>query len=130
GDITWESGANFPGGHRARIHAYPWGDGKAIVVGGTAGSDFTPLNDAWIYDADTDSWSSWQQIPNKPTPITAYHGASYNIADNIWMLFITSGATTGPVITNLTEAYVDTVEEPLSVEMISNNIPSEYYLSQ
>src|SRR5690554_95190 len=130
GDITWKPGPNFPGGNRARIHAFPWGDGKAIVVGGTPGTDFTAMNDVWVFDANTESWSSWQQLVNKPFAVTAYHGTSYNIDDNIWMLVITGGVTAGPAVTNITEVYIDTVPEPLFVELINDIIPSEYYLSQ
>ncbi len=132
-DITWVSGANFPGGSRARFQAFHWGDGKAVVVGGSSDAGFGSFNDTWLYDADTDSWSElgiWSQLPNKPTPITAYQGTSFNLFDNTWMLFIAGGVTTGPAVTGINEAFVDTVETPVSVQLLNNEIPTEYFLAQ
>jgi hypothetical protein len=129
-EITWESVTNFPGGPRARFHAYPWGDGKAIVVGGSNSGGFPSFNDVWVYDANAESGTGWTQLPNKPTPITAYQGASMNLFDNIWMLYIIGGITTGPSLTAINEAYIDTLETPVSVEEITNEIPTDYLLSQ
>jgi N-acetylneuraminic acid mutarotase len=131
--ITWTRGANFPAGPRARFNAYQWGDGKAIVVGGSNDQGFNSFSDAWIYDADSDSWSkfsAWNQVPNKPTPIAAYQGASMNLSENIWMLAITGGITTGPIWTAVNEMFVDTLEIPLSVEEISGEVPTKFSLAQ
>ena len=129
-EITWTRGTNFPGGPRARFQAYPWGNGKALVVGGSSSDDFSSFNDVWIYDADGDFWVAWSPLPNKPTPITAYQGTSIRLADNIWQLNIAGGITTGPIWTAIHEMYIDTLENPVSVQEITSEIPTDYFLSQ
>jgi hypothetical protein len=129
-DISWESTANFPGGPRARFHAYPWGNGKAIVVGGSDSEQFPSFNDVWLFDADAESGATWTQLLNKPTPITAYQGTTMNLFDNVWLLYITGGITTGPALTSINEAYVDTLEIPVSVEEITSEVPNKFLLAQ
>jgi hypothetical protein len=128
-DITWTRGTNFPGGPRARFHAYPWGNNQVIVVGGSNDGTgaFPSFNDLWVYNIDDDAWT---QLPNKPTPVTAYQGASYRLENNVWKLVITGGVTTGPVLTTITEEYVDTVEIVTSVEELQTLQPNDYQLQQ
>ena len=127
GIITWQYGSNFPGGPRARFQAYQWGNGKALVVGGSTGEDFSSTNDMWLYDADEDSWT---MMPQKPTPITAYQGSVINLDDNIRMLNIAGGLTTGPQLTANNETYLDTIEVAVSVKEINGTVPQEYILAQ
>jgi N-acetylneuraminic acid mutarotase len=129
-EIVWKSAPNFPAGPRARFHAYPWGDGKAIVVGGSDSDAFPSFNDVWVFDADAESDASWTQLTNKPTPITAYQGTTMNLFDNVWMLYIIGGITTGPALTPINEAYIDTLEFPVSVEEISSETPTNFLLAQ
>ena len=131
-EITWESAPNFPGGPRARFYAYRWGNGKAIVVGGSndGTTSFPSFNDVWVFDVNAESGSAWTQLSDKPTPITAYQGTSMRIADNVWVTYIIGGITTGPSLTAINEAYIDTLETPVSVEEITNEIPTGYLLSQ
>ncbi len=128
-EITWERVSNFPGGPRARFQAYFWGLGRAIVVGGSDAA-FNSANDVWMYDANVESGSAWTQLSNKPTPITAYQGATMKLADNIWLLYIIGGITTGQTITPINEAYIDTLEILVSVEEITSEVPTDYFLSQ
>ncbi len=129
-DITWTRGTNFPGGPKARFQAYSWGNGKAIIVGGSSSDDFSSTSEVWVYDADGDSWTAWTQLPNKTTPITAYQGTSFRLADNIWQLNIAGGITSGPIWTASHEMYIDTLETIVSVQEITEEIPSEYRLQQ
>lgn len=128
-EITWTTGANFPGGPRARFYAYPWGTNQVIVVGGSDNGTggFPSFSDMWVYNIDTDTW---KQLPSKPTPITAYQGASYRLENNIWKLVITGGVTTGPALTTVTEEYVDTVDVVTGVEDLKVTAPTDYVLEQ
>ena len=70
-DITWSAGESFPGGPRARFHAYSWGPNQVIVVGGSDSDSFPAFSDAWVYTYTGDGFGSWQQVEDKPTRMTA-----------------------------------------------------------
>ena len=78
-EITWSQGPSFPGGPRARINAYSWGHNQVIVVGGTDNPTFDPAySDVWVYNHDSKEWASWTQEEDKPVPMMAYQGGSFN----------------------------------------------------
>jgi len=128
--INWTIGLNFPGGPRARFHAYRWGYNQVIVVGGSNSGAFPSFSDAWVYNHDTESWTSWTQQEDKPTPITAYQGGSFQLADDVWKLVIAGGITTGPALTAVNEIFTDTIPAPANVQIFDDGIPTEYVLFQ
>lgn len=129
-DITWSTGESFPGGPRARFHAYSWGPGKVIVVGGSDSDSFPAFSDTWIYTHTSDGFGSWQQIEDKPTPMTAYQGGSINVGNDVMKLAIAGGITTGPALSAIVEVFTDTVSGSTGVEIIDETIPSDFQLSQ
>jgi len=128
--INWTIGLNFPGGPRARFHAYRWGYNQVIVVGGSNSGAFSSFSDAWVYNHDTETWTSWTQQEDKPTPITAYQGGSFQLADDVWKLVIAGGITTGPALTAVNEIFTDTIPAPANVQTFDDGIPTEYVLFQ
>lgn len=129
-DITWSAGESFPGGPRARFHAYSWGPNQVIVVGGSDSDSFPAFSDTWVYTYTGDGFGSWQQVEDKPTPMTAYQGGAFNVGNDVMKLVIAGGITTGPALSPIVEVYTDTVSGSTSVEIIDENIPSEFTLSQ
>ena len=55
---------------------------------------------------------------------------TYRLENNIWKLVITGGVTTGPVLTTVTEEYVDTIEVITDVEDLGVLSPTSYVLEQ
>jgi len=129
-DIAWSAGQSFPGGPRARFHAYSWGPNQVIVVGGSDSDSFPAFSDAWVYTYTGDGFGSWQQVEDKPTPMTAYQGGSFNVGNDVMKLVIAGGITTGPALSAIVEVYTDTVSGSTSVEIIDETIPSEFTLNQ
>jgi len=129
-DITWSAGESFPGGPRARFHAYNWGPNQVIVVGGSDNENFPAFSDAWVYTYSGDGSGSWQQVEDKPTPMTAYQGGSFNVGNDIMKLVIAGGITTGPALSAIVEVYTDTIPGSTSVEIVDETIPSGFQLSQ
>jgi len=129
-DITWSAGESFPGGPRARFHAYSWGPGKVIVVGGSDTEFFPAFNDAWVYTYSGDGFGGWQQVEDKPTPMTAYQGGSFNVGNDVMKLVIAGGITTGPALSAIVEVFTDTIPGSTGVEIIDETIPSDFQLSQ
>jgi N-acetylneuraminic acid mutarotase len=127
-NITWETRSNFPGGPRARLRAFQWGQNTLMVVGGATGQDFSVLfNDVWLYNVLEDQWT---QLGNFPLNICAYYGGTERLTDNIWSAVITGGVKTGPLISDLTYAIYDTLAAVTSVETIDNSVPEKFILSQ
>jgi N-acetylneuraminic acid mutarotase len=127
-NITWETRTNFPGGPRGRLRAFEWGPSQVLVVGGTTGQGFSPIfNDAWVYDIDTDDWT---QFGNFPVEICAYYGGSERLTNNIWSAVVTGGVKIGPLISDLTYAFYDTLATVSSVETINDLTPENFILSQ
>jgi hypothetical protein len=129
-DITWSAGESFPGGPRARFHAYSWGPNQVIVVGGSDNESFPAFSDAWVYTYSGDGFGSWQQIEDKPTPMTAYQGGSFNVGNDVMKLVIAGGITTGPALSAIVEVYTDTIPGSTGVEVIDETISSDFQLSQ
>jgi len=129
-DITWTAGESFPGGPRARFHAYSWGPGKVIVVGGSDSDAFPAFDDTWVYTYNVDGTGSWQQLEDKPTPITAYQGGSINVGNDVMKLVIAGGITTGPALSGVIEVFTDTIPGSTGVEIIDERAPADFMLSQ
>ncbi len=129
-DITWSTGESFPGGPRARFQAYSWGPNQVIVVGGSDSESFPAFSDAWIYTYSGDGSGSWQQVEDKPTPMTAYQGGSFNVGNDVMKLVIAGGITSGPALSAIVEVFTDTVSGSTGVEIIDEIIPSDFQLSQ
>jgi len=129
-DITWTAGESFPGGPRARFHAYSWGPGKVIVVGGSDSESFPAFSDTWIYSYIRDGFGSWQQVEDKPTPMTAYQGGSINVGNDVMKLAIAGGITTGPALSAIVEVFTDTIPGSTGVEIIDDRGPADFKLSQ
>jgi hypothetical protein len=129
-DITWTAGESFPGGPRARFYAYSWGPGKVIVVGGSDSDAFPAFEDTWVYTHTSDGFGSWQQLEDKPTPMTAYQGGSINVGNDVMKLAIAGGITTGPALSAIVEVFTDTIPGSTGVEIIDEKVPSDFMLSQ
>jgi hypothetical protein len=69
-------------------------------------------------------------LEDKPTPMTAYQGASFNVGNDVMKLVIAGGITTGPALSGVVEIYTDTIPGSTSVELIDETGPEEYSLSQ
>lgn len=127
-NITWETRSNFPGGPRARLRAFQWGQNTLMVIGGATGQNFSVLfNDVWLYDVLEDQWT---QLSNFPLEICAYYVGSERLTDNIWSAVITGGVKTGPLISDLTYVRYDTLASVTSVEIIEDLTPDNFILSQ
>jgi hypothetical protein len=127
-NITWETRSNFPGGPRARLRAFEWGQNTLMIIGGATGQDFSALfNDVWLYDVLEDQWT---QLSNFPLEICAYYGGSEKLTDNIWSAVITGGVKAGPLISDLTYVIYDTLASVTSVEIIEDLTPENFILSQ
>ncbi len=127
-NITWETRSNFPGGPRARLRAFQWGQNTLMVIGGATGQDFSVLfNDVWLYDVLEDQWT---QLSNFPLELCAYYGGSERLTDNIWSAVVTGGVKNGPLLSDLTYAFYDTLATVTSVEVIDNLTPENFILSQ
>ena len=120
-DITWSAGESFPGGPRARFHAYSWGPNQVIVVGGSDSDSFPAFSDAWIYTYSGDGSGSWQQVEDKPTPMTAYQGGSFIVGNDVMKLVIAGGITTGPTLSAIVEVFTDTIPGSTGVKIIDEN---------
>lgn len=129
--ISWKVVKSFPGGHRARLRAIPWGPNKVLVIGGVDDGNFqtaTIFNDVWEYNLDTDEWN---QLANIPFPICAYMGGSQRLGSNLRCAVITGGITTGPALSGQTIMMIDTVQSVTKVErQVDQSSPQIFVLEQ
>jgi N-acetylneuraminic acid mutarotase len=100
--ISWSTGANYPGGKRDQFNAAQWGDHGIIMVGGSDG--ILPKSDCYVYYPGANTWT---KKPNKNKPAYGVLVGSVHTGDNKWKVVATSG-NNGNII-DTTEIFTEVI---------------------
>jgi len=128
--ITWTTGAAYPGGTMWKTDMAPWGPAQVIMTTGTSSASsatwWTPdnPNPCYAYNPTNNTWTA---RPNLTTPVLgAYVGSVWNVTANTISLIVASGYNGTAAVTN-TQIYSENL---LGVNIISTGVPSKYSLAQ
>ncbi len=131
-NINWSLKLNYPLSVYAH-YAAAFPDNKIYLGGGSTTTGFNPINKVYEYDMDNDTYSEENNLPI--TGMAYFSGISIRNSrfspsfPSVVKIVVAGGITTGPVISNQTWIYEDSVEVT-NVESVNNIIPKDYNLLQ
>jgi N-acetylneuraminic acid mutarotase len=127
--ITWTTGAAYPGGTMWKTDAATWWSNTIIMTTGTTGTTsttwWTPAspNPCYIYNPASNTWES---RANLTTPVLGAYLGSVQVGTQTRKLIVASGYNGSSALTN-TQVYTETLE---GIKNISSEVPDNYSLGQ
>jgi N-acetylneuraminic acid mutarotase len=127
--ITWTTGAAYPGGTMWKTDAATWWSNSIIITTGTVGTTsttwWTPKNPnpCYTYNPAT---NTWEAKANLTTPVLGSYLGSVQVGPQTRKLIVASGYNGSSAVTN-TQVYTETF---IGIKPISSEVPDNYSLGQ